>query len=164
MGLLVGWLLNVPATCECISGTDLPTSPSTDPITPGAWQWPVECQFLSHWYDSTLEKSRRKGDSNPGPSAPEADALTTRPTRRSSVVGVTAGTREEGGEMARGAQPNSKYRSVIDPTPRGTLFDTKRDAPDIKGQGGNRSQPRKSGGGAVHVVFRNQADGLLPCK
>ena len=21
--LLVGWLLNVPATCECISGTDL---------------------------------------------------------------------------------------------------------------------------------------------
>ena len=22
-GLLVGWLLNVPATCECISGTDL---------------------------------------------------------------------------------------------------------------------------------------------
>ena len=62
--LFVGWLLNVPATCECISGTDLlnftcyhtdievadqtfyltqsqytdtgPTSPSTDPITPGA--------------------------------------------------------------------------------------------------------------------------------
>ena len=23
VGLLVGWLLNVPATCECISGTDL---------------------------------------------------------------------------------------------------------------------------------------------
>ena len=22
-GLFVGWLLNVPATCECISGTDL---------------------------------------------------------------------------------------------------------------------------------------------
>ena len=69
--LLVGWLLNVPATCECISGTDLlrqftcchteievadptfhltqsqytdtgPTSPSADPITPGAWQG-------SHW-------------------------------------------------------------------------------------------------------------------
>ena len=66
----VCWLLNVPATCECISGTDLlnftcckpeievadqtfhltrsqytdtgPTSPSTDPITPGAWQG-------SHW-------------------------------------------------------------------------------------------------------------------
>ena len=69
--LLVGWLLNVPATCECISGTDLlghftcchteieiadptfyltqsqytntgPTSPSADLITPGAWQG-------SHW-------------------------------------------------------------------------------------------------------------------
>ena len=67
---LVGWLLNVPVTCECISGTDLhnftcchteievadqtfnltqsqytdtgPTSPSADPITPGAWQG-------SHW-------------------------------------------------------------------------------------------------------------------
>ena len=67
--LLVGWLLHVPATCECISGTDLlnctcchaetevagqtfhltqsqytdtgPTSPSTDPITPGAWQGTV---------------------------------------------------------------------------------------------------------------------------
>ena len=22
-GMFVGWLLNVPATCECISGTDL---------------------------------------------------------------------------------------------------------------------------------------------
>ena len=66
-------MLNVPATCECLSGTDMlrqnyftrchteievadqtfcltlsqysdtgPTSPSTDPITPGAWQG-------SHW-------------------------------------------------------------------------------------------------------------------
>ena len=43
---------------------------------------PLECQFLSHWYDSTPEKSRRKWDSNPGSSALEADALTTRPTRR----------------------------------------------------------------------------------
>ena len=69
-GLFVCWLLNVPATCECISGTDLlnftcchteievadptfyltqsqytdtgPTSPSADPITSGAWQG-------SHW-------------------------------------------------------------------------------------------------------------------
>ena len=61
-----------------------PTSPSADPITPGAWQGsPLECQFLSHWYDSTPKKSSRKLDSNPGPSALEADALTTRPTRRS---------------------------------------------------------------------------------
>ena len=60
-----------------------PTSPSTDPITPGAWQgshW--SANFLNHWYDSTPEKARRKRDSNPGSSALEADSLTTRPTRR----------------------------------------------------------------------------------
>ena len=52
------------------------TSPSADPITPGAWQcshWSV--QFLSHRYDSTPKKSFRKQDSNPGSSALEADAL-----------------------------------------------------------------------------------------
>ena len=60
-----------------------PTSPSADPITPGAWQGsPLECQFLSHWYDSTPKKSRRRRDSNLGSSTLEADALTTRPTRR----------------------------------------------------------------------------------
>ena len=36
----------------------------------------MECQCLSHWYDSTPKKSRRKRDSNPGASALEADALT----------------------------------------------------------------------------------------
>ena len=37
-----------------------PTSPSADPITPGAWQGkPLECQCLSHWYDSAPKKSRR---------------------------------------------------------------------------------------------------------
>ena len=59
-----------------------PTSPSADPITPGAWQG-------SHWsanFEVTgmtrpRKKSRRKRDSNPGPSALEADALTARPTR-----------------------------------------------------------------------------------
>ena len=64
-----------------------PTSPRADPITPGAWQgshW--SANFLSHWYDSTPKKSRRKRDSNPGPSTLEADALTTRPTRRSPTV------------------------------------------------------------------------------
>ena len=35
----------------------------------------MECQFLSHWYDATPKKSRRKRDSNPGSSALEADAL-----------------------------------------------------------------------------------------
>ena len=33
------------------------------------------------------EKSRRQQDSNPGPYALEADTLTTRPTRQSSVCG-----------------------------------------------------------------------------
>ena len=63
------------------------TSPSADPITPGAWQgsdW--SANFLSHWYDLTPKKSRRKRDSNPGSSALEADALTTRPTRRLLVA------------------------------------------------------------------------------
>ena len=62
-----------------------PTSPNADPITPGAWQG-------SHWsgnFEVTgmtrpRKKSRRKRDSNPGPSALEADTLTTRPTRQSS--------------------------------------------------------------------------------
>ena len=66
-----------------------PTSPSADPITPGAWQG-------SHWsanFEVTgmtrpRKKSRRKRDSNPGPSALEADALTTRPTRRWWTKGV----------------------------------------------------------------------------
>ena len=61
-----------------------PTSPSADPITPGTWPG-------SHW-SANFEvtgmtrpwgKSRRKRDSNPGSSALEAEALTTRPTRRS---------------------------------------------------------------------------------
>ena len=53
-----------------------PTSPSTDPITPGAWQG-------SHWSANfsvtgvtrPQKKSRRKRDSNPGSSVLEADAL-----------------------------------------------------------------------------------------
>ena len=65
-----------------------PTIPSADPITPGAWQG-------SHWsanFEVTgmtrpRKKSRRKRDSNPGSSTLEADALTTRPTRRSRGLG-----------------------------------------------------------------------------
>ena len=65
-----------------------PTSASADPITPGAWQG-------SHWsanFEVTgmtrpRKKSRRKRDSNPGPSALEADALTTRPKRRQGEGG-----------------------------------------------------------------------------
>ena len=60
-----------------------PTSPSADPITPGAFAgYSLGCQFLRQWYDSTPKNSQRKRDSNPGSSAVEADALTTRPTRR----------------------------------------------------------------------------------
>ena len=61
-----------------------PTNPSTDPKTPGAWQGSHWSANLCHWNDSTLEKSR---DSNIGSSALEADALTTRPTRRSPYRG-----------------------------------------------------------------------------
>ena len=59
-----------------------PTSASADPIPPGAWQgshWSANCLVTGN--DSTPEKSRRKRDSNPGSSALEADAVTTRPTR-----------------------------------------------------------------------------------
>ena len=60
-----------------------PTSPSADPIMPGAWQG-------SHWsanFEVTgmtrpRKKPRRKRDSNSGPSAFGADALTTWPTRQ----------------------------------------------------------------------------------
>ena len=73
-----------------------PTSPSADLITPGAWQG-------SHWsanFEVTgmtrpRKKFRRKRDSNPGPSALEADALTTRPTRR--LRGGNGGGRRDGG-------------------------------------------------------------------
>ena len=61
-----------------------PTSPSADPVTPGAWQgsrWSANFEVTG--MTRPLKKSRRKRDSNPGPSALEADALTTRPTRRS---------------------------------------------------------------------------------
>ena len=72
-----------------------PTSPSAEPITPGAWQgshW--SANFLSHWYDSTPEKSRRKRNSNPGSCALEAVAVTTRPTRRSVTEGLNSTSRD----------------------------------------------------------------------
>ena len=96
VGWLVGWLPNVPATCKCISGTDLfrqiyvlphrqklqikrSISPSTDPITPGAWQgshWSVNFEVTG--MTRPRKKSRRMRDSTPRSSALEADALTTR--------------------------------------------------------------------------------------
>ena len=66
----------------------LSVSPSRGILTPGrlvpaltynarrlAGQ-PLECQFLSHWYDSTRKNPGASGNRTP-------DALTTRPTRRS---------------------------------------------------------------------------------
>ena len=44
-----------------------PTSPSAEPITPGALAGqPLECQFVSHWYGSTPKKSRRQAGFEPG--------------------------------------------------------------------------------------------------
>ena len=80
-----------------------PTSPRTDPIMPGAWQG-------SHWStnDSTPKKSRRKRDSNLGSSALEADALTTRPTRRS----------QGGGKKERG---DARKMTAISPSEGGAI-------------------------------------------
>ena len=91
--LFVGWLLNVPATCYSVSQgricsdnftcchteievadqtqsqyTDTgPTSPSADPITPGAWQ-------SSHW-SANFEVTGMTRPRKAGSSALEADAL-----------------------------------------------------------------------------------------
>ena len=106
--LLVGWLLNIPATCKCISGKDLlrqfyvlphwdricrPNFPP-NPVTI-YWHWAnqsQQCQTPGRvatgvpilkslvWLDP--QKSWCKRDSNPESSTLEADALTTRPTGR----------------------------------------------------------------------------------
>ena len=60
-----------------------PTSPNADPITPGAWQgshWSANIQVTG--MTRPRKNPGRMRDSNPGPPALEADALTTRPTRR----------------------------------------------------------------------------------
>ena len=61
-----------------------PTSPSTDPVTPGAWQgshW--SANFLSHWYDSTPKKIPAQAGFEPGTFRSRGGRFTTRPTRRS---------------------------------------------------------------------------------
>ena len=45
---------------------------------------PLECQFWSHWYDSTWKNPGASGIQTPDPSTLEADALTTRPRRQLS--------------------------------------------------------------------------------
>ena len=111
---LVGWLLvNVPATCECISGTDLlnftcchteievadptfhliqsqytdtgPTSPSADPITPGAWQgshWSADFKVTGM---TRPRKNPAQAEFEPGIFRSRGGRLTTRPKRRCSV-------------------------------------------------------------------------------
>ena len=90
------------ATLRCKLQTKLPISPSHSILTPGKpvpalapqCQAPgrvatsmlilklLECQFVSHWYDSTPEKSRCKWDSNLESSALEARTRTHRQTGR----------------------------------------------------------------------------------
>ena len=110
----VGWLLYIPAACECISGSDLLrqfrcchteievadltfhltqsqytdsrlTTPSADPIAPGAWQG-------SHWsanFEVTGMTGPRKNPATSGIRTwdLEADVLTTGPRRRFMILG-----------------------------------------------------------------------------
>ena len=57
------------------------TSPSTDPITPGTWKG---SNWSAKFYVAGITRPWRKQESNLGSSALEADALSTRPTRRST--------------------------------------------------------------------------------
>ena len=50
------------------------------------------------------EKSRRQRDSNPGSSAPVADALTTRPERRFPTETERGRERERGRELGAGRE------------------------------------------------------------
>ena len=70
-----------------------PTSPRIDPITSGTWQgshWSVNFEVTGI---SRPGKIRRKRDSNPGSSALEADAVTTRPLWQSCKRRTTAAPR-----------------------------------------------------------------------
>ena len=81
---------------------------------------------MSHWYDSTPKKSRRKRDSNPGSSALEADAL---PARRS----------RDGVESGRGERERERDR------------EREREAGEEGGVGGGdgRERERRGMGGGV---------------
>ena len=71
-----------------------PTSPSADPLTPGAWQnshWSVKIVESLVWLDP--EKSQSKRELKPGPAAVKVEALTTRPTRRRHLPARQHGSR-----------------------------------------------------------------------
>ena len=57
-----------------------PTSPSADHIMPGAWQG---SRWSANFEVTGMTRPGKMQDSSPGPSAPGADALTTRPAKRS---------------------------------------------------------------------------------
>ena len=70
------------------------TSLNADPIAPGTWQgshWSANVFKSLVWLDP--EESRCRRDSNPGSSAAEADALATRPLRRSFSTVIISNTR-----------------------------------------------------------------------
>ena len=61
------------------------TSPSDDPIAPGAWQdshWSANSEVTGMTRPKKKKKSRRKRDSHTGSSALKTAALITRPTRQ----------------------------------------------------------------------------------
>ena len=90
-----------------------PTSPSADPTTPGAWQGSQWSANLSHWYESTPKKSPRKRDSNPGPDALEADALTTWPKKRSPQGDPSQGTGEDANNRVHSLSLRVVSRSLL---------------------------------------------------
>ena len=68
-----------------------PTSPSADPITPGAWQgshWSANFEVTGTWYDSTPKKIPSQAGFKPGISRSRGGRLTTRPTRRPTDRGA----------------------------------------------------------------------------
>ena len=77
--------------------TDIgPTSPSVDPIMPGAWQgshWSANFEVTGMTRPGKIPSQARF---NPGSFAPKADALITRPTRRCVCGGGGGGGGREG--------------------------------------------------------------------
>ena len=89
------------------------TSPSADPVTPGVWQssqWSANFEVTGMTRPG--KKSRRKRDSNSGPSAFWADALTTRPTRWSKTPDAWRGSHWST-TRTRSARTGSDARSAL---------------------------------------------------